>query len=203
MNKVLSLCLLFVVLFTGCSSKQYFEPEDSSNFPKNSKDLESSIIDLNVDGATLENYSYISKKGIIKSSTKLGYSFINQIDETVLTADNNASVNIYSTKMDKTLSFEKNIISASINKNLLAFGSEDNSITLYDLDTNQILFKEYLEHSHVNNIKIANPVFLNSVVLYPTLDGKIIIVDIKNKSIIKTINLDPQSDVNNIIFLQI
>ena len=201
MNKVLSLCLLFIILFTGCSSKKYFEPEDSVSFSKDSKNLESSIININVDGATLENYSYISKKGII-NNIKVGYTFLNQIEDTILTADDNASINIYNPTIDKKLSFEKNIISASINKNLLAFGAEDNTITLYDLDTDQVLFREYLEHSHVNNIKIANPIFLNTVVLYPTLDGKIIIVDIKNKSIVKTINLDPQSDVNNIIFLQ-
>ena len=78
----------------------------------------------------------------------------------------------------------------------------DNSITLYDLDTKQILFKEYLKHSTVNNIKISNPIFLNTVILYPTLDGKIVVVSIESKDIIKTINIDPKSDVNNVIFLE-
>lgn len=201
MNKLLSVTVLFLILFTGCSSKKYFEPKDSSSFDNDSINLQASIIDLNVNGATLEDFTYISKKGS-HNETKQGYSFLNFSDDTLLLADNNATIHLKSDTIDTILSFDKNIISASKNDNLLAFGSMDNSIVLYDLNTNQILFKEYLQISAVNNIKIANPVFLNTVILYPTLDGKIVIVDIKNKSIIKTINIDPESDVNNIIFLQ-
>jgi len=201
MTKLLSFTLLFLILFTGCSSKKYFEPEDTISFKSDSLDLEASIIDLNANGATLENYTYVSKKGV-HTHTKEGYTFLNYIDNTILSADDNASIHIKNKNLDEVISFDKNIISASKSKNLLAFGSMDNSIVLYDLNTKQVLFKEYLQTSVVNNIKITNPVFLNTVILYPTLDGKVVIVDIKNKSIVKTINIDPKSDVNNIIFLQ-
>ena len=201
MNKLIYILLFIVILFGGCSSRQYFEPEDTYNFKEDTKNLDSDIIDLNSDGATLEDFNYISKEGILENS-KTDYKFLNYKEDTILASDNNATLYIKGDDIDKTVSFDRNIISASKLGRFLAFGTNDNAITLYDLDKEQILFKEYLKSSVINNIKIANPIFLNNLVLYPTLDGKVVIVDIKTKSVVKTLNIDPDGDVNNIIFLE-
>lgn len=201
MNKILYIAAFFIIVFTGCSSKQYYEPENTSNFKENTLNLGASIIDVNSDGATLENYKFLSNKGIL-NNVKENYKFLNFSDDTVIAADSNASIYLKSKIIDKTIQFDKNIISAAKDKNLLAFTSVDNSITLYNLDTKQVLFKDYLKASFINNIKISNPIFLSTVVLYPTLDGKIIIVDLQKNTIVKTINIDPKSDINNVIFIK-
>ncbi|MGB3750667.1 MAG: hypothetical protein WA945_03815 [Arcobacteraceae bacterium] len=201
MNKIFYIAAFFLIFFTGCSSKKYYEPDETQSFKQKTTDLDSKIIDINNDGATLENTSFLSKKGILENK-KPSYKFLNYINDTVLASDSNATIYIKNDTIDTVLPFDKNIVSASISKNLLAFGAVDNSLTLYDLNTNKILFKEYAKQSSINNVKITNPIFLNSVVLYPTLDGKVIIVDLKTNAIIKTINIDPQSDINNIIFLK-
>jgi len=201
MNKLIYISVFFLIIFTGCSTKQYYEPEDTSSFKENTLDLDGSIIDLNSDGATLENDKFISKKGIIKN-TKKNYEFLNFSDGTVLASDSNGSIYLNNKTTNSIIHFDKNIIAAAKSKNLLAFISVDNSITLYNLDTKQVLFKNYLKSSIINNIKIANTVFLSSIVLYPTLDGKIVIVDLEKNTVIKTINIDPKSDINNIIFVK-
>jgi hypothetical protein len=201
MKNTLFLASLFLVIFTGCSSKQYYEPKDTYSFNQDSHDLSSSISDLNSNGATLKDHNFISNKGILKNN-KETFEFLNTNEDTTISADDNGTINLENNKINTSFSFDKNIISASKFKNLLAFSSIDNSITLYNMDTKQVLFKEYLKPSAINNIKIANPIFLNTVILYPTLDGKIVIVDLKKNIIIKTINIDPKSDVNNIIFLK-
>jgi len=201
MKKTLFLASLFLIIFTGCSSKQYFEPKDTYSFNQDSLDLTSSISDLNSNGATLNDHNFLSNKGIVKNSKKT-FEFLNTVDDTVISADDNGTINLKNGEVNNSFSFDKNVISASKYKNLLAFSSIDNSITLYNIDTKQVLFKEYLKPSAINNIKIANPRFLNTVVLYPTLDGKVVIVDLKKNIVIKTINIDPKSDVNNIIFLK-
>ena len=201
MNKLIYISLFIAILFGGCSSRQYYEPEDTLSFREEVQNLDSDIIDLNSNGATLEDFNYISKEGIFKN-LKTSFKFLNYQDDTILSANDNAQIYIKNDTIEKTLSFDKNIISGSISNNLLAFGSNDNSIILYDLDKDQILFKEYLKYSTINNIKIANPIFLNSLVLFPTLDGKVVIVDTKTKKIVKTLNIDPNSDINNIIFLE-
>jgi len=201
MKKIFYFSTFFLLIFTGCSSKQYFEPEDTYTYKGTTLDLSSAIIDLNSNGATLEDKSFISKEGIL-SNSKENYKFLNFSDNTIISADSSATIYLKNEQLDESFSFDKNIISASKNKNLLAFGSIDNSITLYDIQTKKTIFKEYSKHSSVNNIKIANPIFLNTVVLYPTLDGKVIILDLKTNTVVKTINIDPSSDINNIIFLK-
>jgi len=201
MNKLIYISVFFLIIFTGCSTKQYYEPEDTSSFKENTLDLDGSIIDLNSDGATLENDQFISKTGIIKN-TKKNYEFLNFSDGTVLASDSNGSIYLNNKTTNSIIHFDKNIIAAAKSKNLLAFISVDNSITLYNLDTKQVLFKNYLKSSIINNIKIANPIFLNSIVLYPTLDGKIVLVDLEKNTVIKTINIDPKSDINNVIFVK-
>jgi len=201
MNKIFYFFIPFLLIFTGCSSKQYYEPEKTHSFKQDRLELHSSIIDLNADGATLDNSSFISKKGIL-SNIKENYKFLNFSDDTILASDTNMTIYIKNKTIDKTLTFDKNIISASFKDNLLAFGSVDNSITLYDIKKDKTLFKNYLKASTINNIKIANPIFLENIVLYPTLDGKVVILSLEKNTIIKTINIDPSNDINNVIFLK-
>ena len=201
MNKIFYITVSFLIIFTGCSSRQYYEPQDTLSFQEDTINLDASIINLNSDGATLENHQFVSKKGVL-NNMKEDYNFLNFSDNTLLASDLSATIYLKNENIDTTIQFKKNIISASKSKNLLAFTSIDNSITLYNLDTKQVLFQEYLKSSSVNNIKIANPIFLNAVVLFPTLDGKIVIVNLQTNTISKTINIDPKSDINNIIFIK-
>jgi hypothetical protein len=202
MIKIIYQLLFFILLFQGCSSKQYFEPEDTKSIQIEIKKINSTIIDYNNDGATLKNHKFISKDGVSTITLDNNYKFLNNNKGIVLASDNNGSLAIYNNKSNQKIKFDKPIISATINDNLIAFSTIDNSINLYDTKNKKIIFKEYLKTSIVNDIKISNPVFLNTIILYPTLDGKIVIVDKKKYSIIKSINLDPQNQINNIIFLQ-
>ena len=47
MNKTFYLAVTLLLIFTGCSSKQYFEPEDSYSFDQDTQELSGTIIDLN------------------------------------------------------------------------------------------------------------------------------------------------------------
>ena len=203
MKKILFYTLGFILLFTGCSSKQYFEPENIvGDYSEDVKELGSSIVDYNADGATLENGMLVSKSGISKTSEKDSYKFINYCDDAVLSTNGNGSLLIQYKNKSKLLEFDEIIISATLKDNLLAIGFINNSILLYDIDTKKANLKEYFKTSVLNDIKITNPIFLSTAVLYPTLDGKVVVVDLEKKSLLKTINIDPKSEINNIIFLE-
>ena len=203
MKKILFYSISFIILFTGCSSKQYFEPENiSGDYSGNIKELSSSIVDYNADGATLENSKVVSKLGVSVLPKKDNYKFLNYSDDVILSTNGSGSLLLQYKKKSKLLKFDKQIVSATLKGNLLAIGFVNNSIILYDVDTKKTNLKEYFQASILNDIKITNPVFLGTVVLYPTLDGKVVVVDLKKKSIVKTINIDPKNDINNIIFLE-
>ncbi len=200
--KQLSFLFIFILFLSGCGSKQYFEPENvDGDYPFSSTDLQYNIIDYNADGATLEDFKYLSKDGITDIVIKDGYKFLNNNNGIILAANDNSTLLVKEKNTIKKYKFEKNVISASIKGDLIALSLIDNSIILFNKKTKQKYFKEYLAQSFVNDIKIANPIFLDSVVLYPTLDGKVIVVDIAKKTTIKTMNIDPKGNINNIIFL--
>jgi hypothetical protein len=202
MIKIIYPLIVLVLLFQGCSSKQYFEPEDTKYMTVSVKSLNSTIIDHNNDGATLANNKFISKDGISSITLKNNHKFLNKNKGIVLSSDNNGSLIIYDHGIIQKLQFDKPIVSATIDDNLIAFGTNNNTINLYDIKNKKLVFKEYLKISLINDVKIANPIFLKTIILYPTLNGKILIVDKKKYSIIKSINIDPTNDINNIIFLQ-
>lgn len=196
------LFILSVILFiSGCSSKQYFKPDKTIDSKFKVTDISGNIVDFNNNGATLSNQKYISTSGIEKLQLSNNFKFINKVNQSLISADNNGSVAILENNQTQTFHFDKNIIAASKKDNTLALLFIDNSLVIYDTDKSKIKLKEYFKPSSLNDIKIANPIILDSIILFPTLDGKIVIIDKVKATIIKTINIDPNGEINNIIFL--
>ena len=199
MLKTILTFIAIIAIFAGCSSKQYFEPEDTVGY-YNAKQysLSEDIKYINKDGATLSDLKIISKNGISNTSLPKGYRFLNISDNIILSANQSAQLLINK----KVIQFKSNIVAATLKENLLALVYANNTLAIYDTTTEKFKYKEYQKTSAVNNTKIANPVFLDDIILFPTLDGNIVITSIKSYKLIKNINIDPNNEVNNIIFLK-
>jgi len=202
MQKIIYIVCVALVLFSGCTTKNYYEPKNTVDIKIKQKDTTGYISEITPNGGTLDNNKIISKDGISKLSLDKDFEFINNVNGIIIAA--NPFGKLYLNEKGKITyhKFKKRVISASIHDNYMAVGFVDNSIIIYDRIKKEILLKEYYKTSIINDNKIANPIFLSSVVLYPTLDGKIIVIDFTKHKIVKTINIDPQSDINNIIFLK-
>lgn len=200
--KTIAFIFLAALVFSGCSSRQYYEPEDTlGDFETTKHIIGYDMIDINPNGATLEDKQFISKQGYDGVILPENYKFLNIEDDTILAADDNKTILLKDNEKEIYLTFENNIISASKKGYLLALGFDNNSIMLYDTLTDSIKYKEYFKHSYLNDIKISSAVILDGVVLFPTLDGKVVIIDSNKFETIQTINIDPKSDINNIIYL--
>ena len=201
MLKLLLNSTVILYILTGCSSKQYFEPnETSGSYNAQVSYLTEEITTFNQDGATLKDYKMIHSAGVSQHALPSGYEFINNSDNNILAASKNGQLLVGS--KDNIINFKKNIVSASLKGNLLAVVFTDNSVAIYDTETKKIKFREYGKISLVNDSKTANPVFLDDIILFPTLNGNLIIASSKNFKLIKTINIDPDNQINNIIFLK-
>jgi hypothetical protein len=203
MKKSILLLLVssFVLLFQGCSSKKYYEPETTYDSNIAVYDLGSNITNINSDGATLDNGKFVSKEGLSSEFLEEGYTFLNKNNGVLLSTNDQSFLAITKGGTTEKIQFDKNIVSATIEDNLVAMIFIDNSISLFDIKEKNVVFKEYFTVSILNDIRITNPIFLTSLVLFPTLDGKIVIVDKNKKTVYKTINLDPQNNIHNIIYL--
>jgi WD40 repeat protein len=193
--------ILFGLFFGGCSSRQYYKPKQNisdDNFKY--YNLKSTIIETNNKGAVLENFDYITSKGV-SSKVKDNFYLLNYQNDIKIFADLNSTIILKTNQEIKKIKFKQNVIFATAKDNLLALGFVDNSIALYDTTQNKMLFHTYFKKSVLNDTKIANPIILQTLILYPTLDGKVAIFGIKQNKIIKVMNIDPKSQINNIIFL--
>ncbi len=192
--------ILAIFIFAGCSGKEFYEPEDTvGDYDNTTASLNGDIISMNKDGATLDSGEIITKRGVSKFKIKEGYNFLNISDDKVITSNYKDKIMVE----DVVYDVGGVVVAASLQKNLLALLFSDNSIQLFNTDTKKILLREYFTHSFVNDTRIANPYFMSNLILFPTLDGKIVIVSQGNNKVIKNIVVDADGQFNNIIFLDV
>lgn len=189
-----------VFVLAGCAGKEFFEPEDTVGDYKNTTaSLQGNIISMNKDGATLDSNEIITKRGVSKFKIPEGYHFLNISDNKVLATNNKDKVLVEQMEIE----VGGVVVAATLKANKLALLFSDNSIQLYDINTKKVLLKEYFTHSFVNDTRIANPYFMSNIILFPTLDGKIVVVSDANHKVIKNIVVDADGQFNNIIFLDV
>jgi len=191
--------LLIAFLFSACSSKQYFEPKETTSIEKKITDIPAYIKNINSSGATLEDNRFIDKYGISSIKLQDGFYFINNNNSDIISANKLGDLTINENLHFK---FKSRVIAASLKGDILALNFADNSIALYNIKEQEFKFKEYQKVSYLNDTRIAMPLFLNTLVLFPTLDGKVVIVNTSTFKQVKTMTIDPDSQVNNIILLK-
>ena len=196
---LISLSALF--LLAGCSGKKYYEPEKTSNnIELNKESLNSNIKSINKIGATLNDNKIITKEGISSFELPEGFEFINLTNDGKIIATN------YIDKIligDEEKVVKDVVVAASVKDNKLALIYSNNTIELIDMSNNKTLFKEYSTLSLANDTRITNPYFMGNLILFPTLNGKVIIVSALNNESVKNIAVDPDNEFNNIISLNV
>lgn len=206
MKKLLIFTACALLILTGCTTKrQYFEPTEVSKEMSYTDNLPSSIKYTTRNGATLEDGEIITKNGLSKN-IKLakndsfigefeGKFIVSNLDGTLKVIDNTQT--IYERK------FNNAIISASIEGQMLAALSSNNTIYLIDINSDSVSLQYTIGDTYAQDSRAAAPVFLNSIIIYPTLDGKIMIIDKAKGAIIRDAVVSSEPFFNNIIFLDI
>lgn len=199
--------LIFIIALTGCNSKrQYFEPENINGDLKLSKNLPSKIVNVSNGGATLKNGNIITQDGI-DTNTKLkdGFFLLNKSNDRIVLADINGNLMVTDFEGNEIFSrsFPVSIVSANAQNNLLAVVSAANHIYLIDI-FNATTLMEY-KSSEISAIdsRVASPIFLSTIIIYPSLDGKIYIVNRSNGQILRDIVVSSENFFNNVTFLDV
>jgi len=192
--------IVFVFIFTSCSTKKYFEPKDTvGNYNSTRITLNGNIISMNRDGAALNDGKVITKTGVSSFKIKKGYNFLSISNKVIISSNYKDSIMLN----DEVIKIDGVVVAASLKGDKLALIFSNNSIELLNINTKKILLKEYFVHSLVNDMRIANPYFMIDITLFPTLDGKIVIVSNKTNKVVRNIVVDANGQFNNIIFLDV
>lgn len=207
--------LLFACLYVGCDSQKNFKPEHIRGTISFNNELQKPIVATNNEGAKLKNNQ------VITTSEELGFmslesqeNFIYQDSHQFLVANGCKTLRIIPLKnQNGTISLDREktqeietqgcVVSASIKETWVAGVLGDNTIFLYDLVKHDFIFREKGESIYAIFSSAANPVFLDTLVIFPTLDGRLNTVDIQKAQSVKNIIINTEKFLNNIIYLKV
>lgn len=205
MIKVFSLFIV-LLLFSACGTKrEYYEPEKVQGKLSYDEKLPSKISETNLNFATLKNDEVLSKSGIIegfelpKDFTLLVY----EADEFVI-ADKDGNLRIVGKANEEIYShkFDAAVLSVAMSGDDLALLLADNTIVLANRSLG-IKMSQTLTPAPAQDSRVASPYFMGSIIIFPTLDGKLVVVDKASQKVLRDIVISSADFFNNVIYLNV
>ena len=200
-KKILLASSVALLIFSGCSSKQYYDPEQT--YDVSSSSMGDKIIHYSRDGATLASGNVLTRTEQVGLKLEKGFYFINNSKNAAITADAHGKVNIVTEKgtVDST-TFPQALVSATLIGKHLVYVLQNNTFGVYNFETKTLDYSGKAQKAFAIDTRIANPLKVDSLVIIPTLDGKLTILDLKTFKVSKEMYVSTESSLNNIIFLE-
>ena len=199
-KKILLASSMATLLFTGCGSKQYYTPEQTQSL--SSLNMGDKIIHYSRDGATLASGKILTKHEAVNLKLEKGFHFINNSQSAAITADMQGNCNIVNGKGTvASTKFPKALVAGTLIGKYLVFVLQNNSFGVYDFEKKSIVYANKAEKAYAIDTRIANPLKVDALVVIPTLDGKLTILDLNTLKIAKEMYVSTESSLNNIIYL--
>ena len=199
-KKLLLASSVATLIFSGCSSKQYYTPEQTYN--SSTTNMGDSIIQYSRDGATLASGNILTKHNMVKLKLEKGFYFINNAKNVALTADAQGNCNIVSSKgVVASIKFPNALVAGTIIGKYLVYLLQNNSFGVYDFESKSIVYNNKSEKAYAIDTRIANPLHIDNLAVIPTLDGKLVVLDLSTLKISKEMYVSTEKSLNNVIFL--
>ncbi len=197
---------ILLLLFAGCSSKSLFEPKKVAGYVSFDGNLPAKIADVTRSGATLENGQIITKtKGLMDVKINKGYRFLAYSEGKIVSTSPTGNIVIEDSNGKQLFShnFKSMVASANIKNNMLAVVFANNKLMVYDMGLGRVLFERKLDDAYAVDARMANPYFLGKLIVFPTLDGRLVIVSSITNKVVRDIVVSYKPYFNNVIFLNV
>jgi ribosomal protein L27 len=164
------------------------------------------IIDTASNVALLADRTVLTHTGLVNVEINEDDRLISESDGWIISASVDGNLSLISqndVSVVKHFNLNKSVAGASVSGNDLAIIFADNEIALYDMETKNILFKEQGTKFVATDSRIVNPFFMRGLVLFPTLDGKVIFVNNAKKKRLRTVIVSSEDNFNNVIAFEL
>ncbi len=203
--------LIPVLLFLGCSSKNEFIPENSKKKVLLSKADIKYLQDYTKKTLTFKELKlkYVKKENFLDDGVRAEWVYFDENNKELgkfKKINKDLAVNgekLLILTQKKLVKLPYMVASATKNSNLIAIVFENNSIGIYDLKKQKLIFYRENDPVIVTKYLKASPVFYNELILFPLLTSQIGIYDLKTNDFIRNIDLSDDNLINNIIYLNI
>ncbi len=198
--------VLLPLLFFGCSSKSLYKPETTQGSVSFDGKLPSKIVSVTTDGATLENGQIITKTyGLLDLKLPQGYRFLSDVNGFIAAGDPSGNLIIMDSSANVVAKskLDSEVATAAYKNGKTAVVTADNTAILYDSSFQPLFVKKNIDPMGLN-ANIASPIFLGTdLVIFPTLDGKLQILDMSQLIIVKDIVISDEKHFNNVMFFDV
>jgi len=195
-----------VLLLSGCSQKEVYKPENVKGEWRNAGHLTASITQTTQTAALLDNGRLLTKDGEKNIKVPEEYRLLNANDAWIITESPEGNLVLFpenGSDAKVTFEFKRQIAAASIQDDIVAVLFGNNEMALYSLESKKLLFKERANAPIAVDSRIANPYFIKELVLFLTLDGKIVIVNSELKQVLRSVVVSSDEYFNNITYLNV
>ncbi|HEX5670279.1 MAG TPA: hypothetical protein VFX66_01985 [Sulfuricurvum sp.] len=195
-----------VLFLGGCSHKEVFKPEHVKGEWKSAGRLSASIDQISQSAAILENGHILTKEGEKQLKISTENRLINVSGGWVITQNKDNNLELFpedGVSEHIILELKRTVAAASIQDDTVAILFSNNEMALYSLQAKKITFKETSSAPIAVDARIANPYFLKDLALFLGLDGKIVIVNIDTKQVLRSIIVGSDEYFNNITYLNV
>ncbi|WP_294927262.1 hypothetical protein [Sulfurimonas sp.] len=206
--KILHIAIIASLLFafSACSSKEVFKPAEVKDDWEYCGGSDVTIEGVASEAALVEDRKVLAKGRVLdviipEDQKLLGYS-----DGWVMSADIDGNLTLqYATdnKMVEKFNLKRTIATAGIKDDLLAVLFASNEMALYSIADKSLLLKEQGDAPIVVNSKIVKPSIKDDLVLFSTLDGKVVIINSQTKKKLRTVIVSSEEHFNNIIYFNL
>jgi len=196
---------LLIILFSGCSSKKYFEPEQTYSASSVTTSFGSNMVELSRDGGTLETGNYVGKAGVSTLTLGEGYRFLNENSVYVLATNIEGTLKVISKKTKKTvreIPLQIPVVAASVKNDMVVYILDNNTFGIYSMSNNRKVVESRSERTYAIDTRAANPIFIDNLAVMPMLDGKLIIVNAYDTANAKVVYISSEKVFNNVIYLE-
>ena len=162
-------------------------------------------INVNRDGVTFSDGSYITPQGEGSIVLPKGYYYISSDAGRVLCANNSGDIMVLKSDGSELAStkLEAPLVSGVAYSQGVAYLLQGNRFGIYDPFANKIKYqKEFSGGSAVDN-RLANPVVTRNYLALPTLDGKLIMINMNIPTEPGVISVGKNKSYGNIIYLKV
>ena len=204
---ILLTAVISTLILTGCGTKrQYFQPEELSSKINYDGTLPATLLQTNREGGVLDNGQIVTKsQGLIGVTLPKDMMFLNENQGRYIGAEASGNLVIID-ETQKTLfqeKFSSVVASATLKNNLLALVLGTNELVVVNIESGKHLVSIKQDNVAILDSRMASPFFLGDLIVFPTLDGKLVIVDSKSGSIMREIVVSNDKFFGNIIYLQV
>lgn len=197
---------LVTIFFSACSSKKVYEPSHVKDDWKKSQSSGFSVKDIAHGAALLEDSKLLVEGKVLDITVDKDKRVIGYSDGWVISSDIDGNMILQHTHESKRVekfSLKRTVAAASIKGDTLAVLFSNSEMALYSISDKSLLLKEQGDAPVVINAKVVPPLFRDDLVIFSTLEGKVVIINAKTKKKLRSVIVSSEEHFNNIIYLSL